>query len=135
MLREKQREEYRKTRNDTDYTPTVIAIYNMLSKKYGYSARISDIFTLLKESFGIDEFMFMDYREIRNMELESWMIDRYVDWKNGLPVDFIEVYKSLETAGEFSISEKKNFHDGLVEERLWAIFMVIDSPNKNLNYN
>lgn len=131
----KSRESFIKTKNDTDYTQTAIAIYEMLSKKYGYAARITDIFNFLKESFSMEEFLTSDYRDIRNIEVESWLIDQYTNWLKGLPVDFVEVYRALETAGDFSISEKKKFHDGLVEERLWAIFMVFEGPDKQLNYN
>lgn len=131
----KNRKSYIKTRNDTDYTQTVVATYNILSKRYGYSARITDIFNLLKNAFDIDEFLMTDFKDIRNIELESWLIDKYTEWLSDKPVDFVEIYKALETAADFSISEQENFHDGLVEERLWAIFMVIDGPEKQLNYN
>lgn len=133
-MRKNIRDTYIKTREDTDYTQTAIAVYNSLSKKYGYSARITDIFNLLKDSFSLDNFLILDYRDIRNMEIESWMIDKYCEWLGDKPVDFIEIYKAIETAADFSISERKKFYDGLVEERLWAIFMVIDGPGKQLNY-
>lgn len=131
----KSRESFIKTIKDTDYTQTVVAVYDRLSKKYRYTARITDIFLLLREAFLIDEFLMIDFKDIRNMEIESWIIDKYSDWIKGLPIDFVEIYNALEVAGDFGISEKRKFHDGLVEERLWAIFMVIDSPDKQLNYN
>lgn len=135
MIKNKIRDSFIKTREDTDYTQTTVAVYQILSKKYGYTARITDIFNLLKDSFSIEEFLNIDYKEIRNMEIESWLINKYCDWLGDKPVDFVKIYNELEKAGDFSISEKKKFHDGLVEERLWAIFMVIDGPGKQLNYN
>lgn len=133
MLENNGRESFIKTIDDTDYTVTTVSVYNLLSKKYGYTARISNIFILLRDSFMIEEFALMNFYEIRNMEIESWLLGAYQDWRSGIPIDFVEVYKSLELAGDFSNSEKKLFKDGLVEERLWAIFMVIDGPDKTFN--
>lgn len=123
------RDSFIKTREDQDYTITTIETYKRLSKKYGYSARISDIFSLLRDAFPGDDIDIWGIRD-RETELVSWLIDKYRLWLSGGPIDFIEVYKALELVGDFSELDKKVFHDGLVEERLWAIFMVIDNPEK-----
>ena len=126
------RTSYKKTINDTDFTDVVRSVYKLLSEKYGYTARISDIFILLKDAFDIKEFLLLDFKNVRSIELESWLIDTFIDWKNGKEVDFIQVYNALLEAGDFSISEKNLFVTGLVEERLWAIFLVIANPNINI---
>lgn len=75
------RKNYIKTRNDTDYTDTVKAVYKILVSKYSYRARISDIFQLLKDAFGINEFIILDYQQMNNAPFESWLVDQYISWK------------------------------------------------------
>lgn len=126
------RNSFIKTINDTDFTDVVRSVYKLLSEKYGYTARISDIFILLIDAFDIKEFLLLDFNNIRSIEFESWLVDIFIDWKNGRNVDFVQVYNAILEAGEFSINEKNLFTSGLVEERLWAIFLVIADPNINM---
>lgn len=126
------RNSFIKTINDTDFTDIVRSVYKLLSEKYGYTARISDIFILLRDAFDLKEFLLLDFNNIRSIEFESWLVDIFIDWKNGRNVDFVQVYNAILEAGEFSINEKNLFISGLVEERLWAIFLVIADPNINM---
>lgn len=125
--------DYIKTKNDTDYTEIMISVYNLLSEKYKYSARITDIYNLLKDSFGLLEFDLLDFEKINGIELESWIIDRFVDWKRGNPVNFTEIYRYLLESSDFSDMEKDLFENGFVEERLWAIFKLVDTPELTFN--
>ena len=116
----------------TDYTDTVKAVYNTLSKKYGYTIRITLIFELLKYAFGLSEFELLDSRLCSNGLLESYLIEQQLNWQNGKDVNFSEIYEAILKEGEFSCTEKLLFKTGNVEERLWAIFLAICSPEINL---
>ena len=45
-----------KTKKSKDFTETTLLVYNNLTKKYGFSARLSDIWDLLRDAFSIDDF-------------------------------------------------------------------------------
>ena len=62
------RNSFIKTINDTDFTDVVRSVYKLLSEKYGYTARISDIFILLRDAFDIKEFLLLDFNNIRSIE-------------------------------------------------------------------
>lgn len=119
-----------KSKYDRDYTDTVKAVHQLLSSKYGYTARISNIFELLKESFGLKEFEILDTRTCNNGLLESFLIDKQKDWLDGKKVNFSDIYEAILKEGDFTISEKLLFNTGNVEERLWAIFLTICSPHQ-----
>ena len=116
----------------TDYTDTVKAVYNILSEKYKYTIRSTLIFELLKDAFGLKEFDLLDPRLCNNGLLESYLIDKQLDWQNGKEVNFSEISEVILKEGEFSGSEKLLFKTGNIEERLWAIFLAICSPEVNL---
>lgn len=124
-----------KTINDTDYTQTVQYVYLKLIDKYRNIARISDIFTLLRESFDIDEWLALDPKILQNGPLESYLIDEQIEWMNNRPIDFDDIYQALLKAGDFVVSEKKKFEQGNIRERLWAIFLVITKPDLKIKYN
>lgn len=124
-----------KTINDTDYTQTVQYVYLKLIDKYRNIARISDIFTLLRDAFDIDDWVALDPNILQNGTLESYLIDRQIEWMNGNPIDFYDIYQALLTAGDFVASEIKIFEQGNIRERLWAIFLVITRPDLKIKYN
>lgn len=124
-----------KTINDTYYTQTVQYVYLKLIDKYRNIARISDIFTLLRDAFDIDDWVALDPNILQNGTLESYLIDRQVEWMNGNPIDFNDIYQALLTAGDFVASEIKIFEQGNIRERLWAIFLVITRPDLKIKYN
>lgn len=117
---------------NTNYPEITKTTYIFLQHLHKYTARISDIWQLLKESFDIDEFDALEYEQIHNGELVSWLIDRQIDWQEGRDVDMREVYDALLTAGEFTGSEKLKFESGGIQERLWAIFLLITDPELTL---
>ena len=61
-----------KTINDTDYTQTVQYVYLKLIDKYKNISRISDIFTLLRDAFDIDDWVALDPNILQNGTLESY---------------------------------------------------------------
>lgn len=123
-----------RTIEDTDFTQTVRYTYLKLISKYRNVARISDIFTLLRESFDIPEWILLDAREVQNGNFESYLIEKQQSWIRNEPINFTELYKALLTAGEFVISERRIFEQGNIEEILWAIFLVITKPELEITY-
>lgn len=117
-----------KNKNDNDYTEIVKSVYHLLSNEFGYLARISDIWLLLARSFNIKEFELIDTRQYQNGQFESYLIDRLIDWKHGKDVNFSEITDAIKTVGDFTSSEKLMFEHGNIDERLWAIYLLIDSP-------
>ena len=113
---------------NTDYPDITRSTYNLLWSKYGYNARITLFWDLLKTSVGDVEFELLDYKTIHNGEFMSWIIDRLIEWKNGEDVNFGEIYRAFLLAGEFTGSEKLKFEYCDIEERLWAIYLVVTSP-------
>ena len=109
--------------------------YLKLIDKYSNIARISDIFTLLRDAFDIDDWVALDPNILQNGTLESYLIDRQIEWMNGNPIDFNDIYQALLTAGDFVASEIKIFEQGNIRERLWAIFLVITRPDLKIKYN
>ena len=121
-----------KNKFNTDYSDITKSVYYALSGKYKYTIRISLIFNLLKDAFGIKEFDLLDPSICNNGFLESYLIDRQIDWMEGKDINFTEIYQVLLKEGDFSGSEKLLFETGKIEERLWAIFLAISSPELNL---
>ncbi len=125
-----------KNKNDKDYTNTVKEVYKLLSAQFGYTARISNFWELLKNSLGIKEFEIFDPRLSNNGSFEAYLIDKQIDWQNGEDVDFSEIYDAILVTGTFSGTEKLLFSSSNLEERLWAIYLVICDPymNELLNF-
>jgi hypothetical protein len=82
--------------------------------------------------FDLPEFLALETEQIQNAQFESWLLDRQLDWIEGRPVDFREVYDAILTAGDFIETEKRLFEFNKIEERIWAIFLAVCDP-KNTN--
>lgn len=119
-------------KKNTDYPETVRDTYNYLWKLFSYSARIPIFWDLLLAVIGKKEYDILDYRTLHNGEFMSWLIDRMIEWNEGKDVNFSEIYRAILTAGEFSGSEKLIFETCDIEERLWAIFLVVSCPGQLL---
>lgn len=117
-----------KNKNCKDYTGIVISVYKTLSLKYGYTVRISDIFQLIKDSFGINDFEIFDPLYCNIGQFESYLMNGLIDWQKGLNIDFSDIYRAILTVGDFTETEKDMFKYGNIEERLWAIYLVISNP-------
>lgn len=135
---EKESTELIKSKEDTDFTDIVKNTFIKLYTKYGVSARITDIFNLIKDAFDFNDFDLLDFNISCNSELESYLIDRQIDWQKGKKINFNNIYKNLLNKGDFSKKEKILFETGKIEERLWAIFLLIcnsDMMNNLINNN
>lgn len=121
-----------KNNKSTDFTNTTIETFNYLKlihKNNLYSVRINNMFQLMKEAYGLDEFDILDSRNCNNGDLDSFLIDRQIDWINGKNVNFGEISNKILEIGDFTEKEKDMFNEGKFEERLWAIYLLVCSPN------
>lgn len=126
------REHFIKNKNSNDFTETCKAVFHIISNKFGHTARITDIFEMLRLATGLEEFMVLDFNNIQHGEFQSYLINTQIDWISGKDVDFTELYQAILTAGDFLESEKRIFETGKIEERLWGIMLAITDPdNKN----
>jgi len=117
---------------NTNYPETTVMVYRYLLPNNQYSARISNMFQLLAESFGLKNFEILDYRNIQNGPLVSWLMDRQIEWQKGEDVNLSEIYRALLVAGDFTSQERLMFETGSMEERIWAILLLITSPDLNI---
>ena len=121
---------YLKNRNNIDYTDQVRVFFNVINEKYKYSARVSDIWSLLMTGFGIKEFVLLDPKFYENGKLEAELIDYLISWKNEKNIDFSEIAKLILETGDFTGAEKLMFSNNNLEDCLWAIYMVLDGKEK-----
>jgi hypothetical protein len=121
-----------KNKNDNNYTGVTKSVYHILADRFGYTARISDIWELLRYSFGIEEFELLNPRLYQNGMFESYLLDELIKWQKGEDVNFTDIYQAILTVGDFTGREKLMFDYGNIEERLWAIFLVICNPEMNI---
>lgn len=121
-----------KTKYDTDYSETTKQVYRILAEKYGYSIRVSNIWELLAVSLGIPEFEILVPRMYQNGQFESYLIDQYIFWREGKPVNFEDMADLVLQVGDFTKSEKLLLTYEELENRLWAIYLCLIDPNLNL---
>ncbi|MBP3732192.1 MAG: hypothetical protein J6I84_02990 [Bacilli bacterium] len=119
-----------KTIDDTDYTDITKMSYRILTREYGYTARISDIWKLLLSVYGLQEFEILDSREYQNGNFESYLSEEYYGWLHHRKVDFGEIEKAIMAVGDFTGTEKLLLGSGDMQERLWAIFICLSDPTK-----
>ena len=116
---------------DEEIPEKVRFVWTLLSDKYKYTARITNIWPMLAESYGIKEFELLDYNSIQNGTFEGFLIDKLIEWQRGEDVDFSEIAKAVLEAGDFTASEKYLLTAGEdeLEMRLWAIYLSVSRPN------
>ena len=120
-----------KNKDCTDYTDTTKYTYSLIRNKYGYTARITNIWELLQTALDIEEFELLTPEYYNNANFESYLIDRQIDWLGGRDIDFEEIYKSILTVGDFTADEKRLMTYKNIEEILWGIFLAICNPDLN----
>ena len=118
-----------KNRYSRDYTEIFKSVYYLLSNEYGYSSRITDIWSLLPKSFNISKFELVDTSQYQNGEFESYLIDRFIEYRDGKDVNFSDISEAILLVGDFTRDEKLMFLHGKINERLWAIYSVILDPD------
>lgn len=114
-------------KNNPGYTKLVRDIFLSLSEKYKYTSvpRFSDIFSLIRDAYGLDGFDLIDHRYIANGPFESYLIDRQIDWLDGKDLNLSDLADSILKVGDFTGREKDILLQGHLEERLWAILLVV----------
>ena len=118
-----------KNKDCTDYTDVVKITYNLIRNKYGYTARITNLWEMLRYILFLDEFELLTPELYDNYSFESYLIDRQLDWMAGKDVDFGEIYESMLNFGDFSADEKRMMVYEKIEEILWGIFLAICNPD------
>lgn len=124
----------KKTKYNTDFTPTVIAINNVIVEKYGVTARITRIWEFLLDIMSLPEFDMLDVKDV-NPLFESWLVDTLIDWNQGKEVDFSEIREAILKAGTFSAKEKYLLSQEEMDYMLWGIYTAISNPGEKLTLN
>lgn len=120
-----------KTINDKDYTDTMRLSYKVLMNGVKFP-KVTEFWRMLTLVFGLKEFELLDLKNSRVFEFESYLIDELIEWRKGNPIDFSEIKESVFTFGDFTEMEKLLMNSGLMEERLWAIYVFLVDPNLTL---
>ena len=120
-------------KNNRNFTDPVRVTYHTIRQSFGYNARISQLIEMIRVALGIEEFEAYDPNVIENAKLESYMMDKQIQFMAGEDVDFSEIYESIIKAGNFLTSEKRLFEQENIEERLWGIMLAITDPENENN--
>lgn len=120
-----------KNKEDIDYTEIVKNTYSLVRSTLGYTARIINIWDILKLTLGIDEFEILMPEMYNNASFESYLVNKQIDWMEGRDVDFHEIYEAVLTVGDFTSEEKRLMINRKLEEILWGIFLAICNPELN----
>ena len=124
----------KKSKENTDYTPSAALTCNLIVNKYGYTARITRIWEMLADAILIPHFELLDFNTI-SPEFESYLVERLIDWNSGKEVDFGQIKESILIAGDFTGSEKVLLRQDEIEDRLWGIFLAVSNPERTININ
>lgn len=118
-----------KKTDNTEYTYTTLLVEDLIKSKYGYTARITDIWKLLAASISLEKFEILDPKNYMNGPFESYLIDEYIKWINGKEVNFTDIYEAILKVGDFTQSEKLALSSCNIEERLLGIFLALNNNN------
>lgn len=126
---------YSETINSLDnLTTTFKGTYIKTRDKWSYSARVSEILEMIKYSYGIEDWDILDFRQINNGEMESWLMDYLINYRQDKKIDFGEVWEKIKKSIPLTVKELDLIETGAIDERLWAIFTVITKPDLDINY-
>lgn len=117
----------RKKSKDNEYSYTTLLVEDLIKNKYGYTARITDIWKLLADSIGLEKFELLDPKYYMNGPFESYLIDEYIKWNKEEEIDFTDIYEAILKVGDFTSSEKLTLSSCSVEERLLGIFLALSN--------
>lgn len=116
-----------KKSKDNEYSYTTLLVEDLIRNKYGYAARITDIWRLLAVSIGLEKFELLDPKNYMNGPFESYLIDEYIKWNKGEEVNFTDIYDAILKVGDFTGSEKLTLNSCNIEERLLGIFLALSN--------
>ena len=115
---------------DTEMPVQVQLYYMNLKKKYGsYGARISDLIQMLELLHGGDKFELFDARTWNPGDFVSYLIDLQIKFMNGETLDMVVLHDGILKVYQWTIAEKKQFINEVIEEKIWAIFKYVIDPN------
>ena len=111
-----------------DKIPQITKIcFNLLKDKYGFTARMSDFIQLLETTF-MTKFELFDSLTWNSPQFLSYMLDKQADSINGKDVDLAIIHSDLLNVYNWTISEKRKFIENNLEEKIWAVFLIITDP-------
>lgn len=114
-----------KNKNEVDLPTNVIMTKEYLLNKYGITLRLSTILQIFKDFLDVKEFDIIDERSCDNGPIESYCIDRFIDWQRGDDVNFSNLYNELRKVYTFSRFESLRLEEINIEEKLWAFFLAL----------
>lgn len=117
----------KKKDKDNKYSYTTLLVEDLIRQKFGYTARISDIWKLLAASLGLVKFEILDPRYYMNGPFESYLVDQFIKWNKGEEVNFTDIYEAILLVGDFTQSEKLAMSSSNIEERLLGIFLALSN--------
>lgn len=109
--------------------------YLQIKSHWGYTARISSLLEMIQYCYGIKEWELIDLRDVNNGDMQSRWMDKAIEFREGKEVDFGELWEDLKKNLTFSTSELNLIETGEIDQRLWAIYTVLVSPNLPITYN
>ncbi len=120
----------KKKSKDNEYSYTTLLVEDLIRNKFGYAARISDIWSLLAASVSINKFELLEPKFYLNGPFESYLIDEFIKWNKGDEVNFTDIYDAILKVGDFTQSEKLILDSCNIEERLLGIFLALSNETK-----
>ena len=120
-----------KNKESTDYSEIVKDTYRLVRSSFGYTARIINIWDILRLTLGIEEFEILMPEMYNNASFESYLVNKQIDWMRGEDIDFNEIYEAILVVGDFTSEEKRLMINRKLEEILWGIFLAICNPELN----
>lgn len=113
---------------DSQKPRSVKETFNLLKRLFGQQARMSDILQLIEKSIGTEFSEFDPKSRNPPHTFFSHLIDLQLDFLQGREVDLEELHKDIVEVYEFTEREKKFFVSQNIEEKLWAIFLILTNP-------
>lgn len=124
----------KKKAENLDELPILTKIaFNSLKEHYGYTGRISEFVSFLRILFEVPEWEFFDERTWNPGEFFSYLMDLQISYQKGEELDMAQLHKDILKVFTFGMKEKRMFIIEHIEEKLWGIFIFLDSPSKD-NY-
>lgn len=101
--------------------------FNRMLRKFKGNTKVSDFIQLLEAEYDY-KFELFDSKTWNNPLFLSHLIDLIIEFKQGQEIDLSELHTDLLKVFQFTKSEKNMFLELSVEERLWAIFLILSEP-------
>ena len=110
-------------------SPPAKVFYDTITEKFSFLARVSRFWEMLPLTFGIPRFEILDLGDFRIGQFENYLIDKMIEWENGMEIDFDEVGQRCLGAGDFTGTELLLMSGVNLSLRIWALFLAITFPD------